>query len=221
VTTSPRPHQASAETYQDADERTRQRILRAAAVVFDRKGYAAAPVREIVELAGVTKPALYYHFGSKSGLLLAVLDEAARRFAEALDGAVARPGTTRERLIALGEDLHSLLQEHTPIVRVAHALAFGPAESAPPFDFTTFDRSLVGALQRIVEDGLAAGEVPPARPEDVALAVTGVIGACAARQVRPGLEPVGLDGLHRILGLLFDGVLNTAARSPQSGDRLA
>jgi AcrR family transcriptional regulator len=219
VTSTTRDQPASFEPHPDADERTRQRILRAAALVFDRKGYAAAPVREIVELAGVTKPALYYYFGSKSGLLLAVLDEAARRFGEALDRAVARGGTTRERLIALGEDLHNLLQEHTPIVRVAHALAFGPAESAPPFDFTVFDRRLVSALERIVEDGLAAGEVPPARAEDVALAVIGVIGACGVRQVRPGLEPVGLDGLHRVLGLLFDGVLARNAALPHSGDR--
>jgi len=192
-----------------ADPRTRERLLRAAVHVFDRKGYAAASVREIVERAGVTKPALYYHFGNKEGLLVAVLNAAARRLAEALDQVAERPGTTRERLVGIGEALFALFQEHMPAVRLAHALFLGPTEGVPRFDFTVFDQSLQGALRRIVEDGLAAGEVHPARPEDVALALSGVIGSCAARQLHPGFEPVRLDDLRRILDMVLDGILNT------------
>ncbi len=40
---------------------------------FSRKGYDGVGVQEIVELAGVTKPTLYHYFGSKYGLLEAVL----------------------------------------------------------------------------------------------------------------------------------------------------
>lgn len=191
------------------DLHTRERLLRAAVHVFERKGYAAASVREIVARAGVTKPVLYYHFGSKEGLLVEVLYEGARRFADAMAGAVERPGTTRERLVSLGEDLYALFQENLPAVRLAHALFLGPAEGVPRFDFTTFDHSLQGALRRIVEDGLAAGEVHPARPDDVALALSGVIGSCAARQLHPGFDPVRVEDLRRILDMVLDGILNT------------
>ena len=194
----------------DADDtRTRERLLRAAVHVFDRKGYAAASVREIVERAGVTKPVLYYHFGNKEGLLVAVLNEGARRFAAAIGHAAERPGTTRERLMALGEALFALFQENLPAVRLAHSLFLGPTDGVPRFDFTTFDKALQGALRRIVEDGLAAGEVHPARPDDVALALSGVIGSCAARQLHPGFDPVRVDDLRRILDMVLDGILNT------------
>ena len=42
--------------------RHRDTILREAAKLFARKGYAAASVREIVEKAGVTKPTMYLVF---------------------------------------------------------------------------------------------------------------------------------------------------------------
>lgn len=46
----------------------RDRILRAAIIAFADHGYGGASVREVVEAAGCTKPALYYHFGSKADL---------------------------------------------------------------------------------------------------------------------------------------------------------
>jgi TetR/AcrR family transcriptional regulator len=191
----------------EQDERTRARLLRAAVKVFDRKGYASASVREIVELAGVTKPALYYHFGSKEGTLVAILQEAAHELDRAVARALARPGTARERLTALCEDLHALYQEHVPVVRVAHAVFLGPSEGLPAFDCGVFDRSLQGALARIVQDGQASGEVRAADPADVALAVSGVLLSSAERQLHPAIPPVGLDGLRRVLALVFDGVL--------------
>ena len=50
-----------------------RQIARAAARLFAERGYDATSVREIVEAAGVTKPTLYYHFGSKEGLAQALL----------------------------------------------------------------------------------------------------------------------------------------------------
>ncbi|MEU2060928.1 ScbR family autoregulator-binding transcription factor [Streptomyces sp. NPDC013455] len=54
--------------------RTRQRILLAAAEVFDETGYEKAAVTQIVERAGLTLGALYFHFGSKQGLAEALMN---------------------------------------------------------------------------------------------------------------------------------------------------
>ncbi|MBD0422097.1 TetR/AcrR family transcriptional regulator [Streptomyces sp. TRM S81-3] len=59
---------------QDRAIRTRQTILEAAAVVFERQGYQAATITEILKVAGVTKGALYFHFESKEELALGVFD---------------------------------------------------------------------------------------------------------------------------------------------------
>ena len=47
----------------------RERILQCALDLFYAKGYDAVGVQEIAEKAGITKPTLYYYFGSKYGLL--------------------------------------------------------------------------------------------------------------------------------------------------------
>ncbi|MCX5196044.1 ScbR family autoregulator-binding transcription factor [Streptomyces sp. NBC_00249] len=59
---------------QDRAVRTRQAILEAAAVVFEEHGYDTAKLSDIVNIAKVTKGALYFHFDSKEGLAQAVID---------------------------------------------------------------------------------------------------------------------------------------------------
>jgi AcrR family transcriptional regulator len=58
----------------ESKEQTRQDLLRAAATVFGRRGYAAATMQEIAEEAARTTGALYGHFASKEDLFLALLD---------------------------------------------------------------------------------------------------------------------------------------------------
>ncbi|MFF7310808.1 ScbR family autoregulator-binding transcription factor [Streptomyces sp. NPDC008137] len=55
--------------------RTRRTILEAAAAVFDERGYTSATIGEILDRAGVTKGALYFHFGSKEELAVGIFEE--------------------------------------------------------------------------------------------------------------------------------------------------
>ncbi|MGW3345750.1 TetR family transcriptional regulator [Nonomuraea rubra] len=52
---------------------TRERLLLAAAEVFAERGYDGTRVADIAAAAGVSNGALYAHFGSKAGLLVAAL----------------------------------------------------------------------------------------------------------------------------------------------------
>ncbi|MEK8143998.1 helix-turn-helix domain-containing protein [Streptomyces sp. M10(2022)] len=56
--------------------RTRRIFLEAAAEVFDEHGYDAATIATILERAGLTRGALYFHFTSKEELARGVLKEA-------------------------------------------------------------------------------------------------------------------------------------------------
>ncbi|RZK93395.1 MAG: TetR/AcrR family transcriptional regulator, partial [Rhodococcus sp. (in: high G+C Gram-positive bacteria)] len=44
---------------------TRAQIIRGAAEMFDKSGFEGASLVEILEAAGMTKGALYFHFRSK------------------------------------------------------------------------------------------------------------------------------------------------------------
>ena len=185
----------------------RRRLIEAAIQIFDRKGYAASSVREIAEAAGVTKPVVYYHFGSKEGLLVAILDEAVRDFSSTIDAAVARAGTARERMVRLCEDVYGLFERNVSVARVAHMVFLGPRDVAPPYDLMVLERRLREGVVRIVTDGQAADELRDVDAEDVALATMGILEGCQDRQMFPELSQVGHDGLRRILNLLFDGLM--------------
>jgi TetR/AcrR family transcriptional regulator len=55
-------------------DKTRQRILDAAAGVFSKVGFAGARVDEIARRAGVNKAMIYYHIGDKEALYSEVLE---------------------------------------------------------------------------------------------------------------------------------------------------
>lgn len=59
---------------------TRETILQGALELFYTKGYDSVGVQEIAENAGITKPTLYYYFGSKIGLLKEILSQYGAQF---------------------------------------------------------------------------------------------------------------------------------------------
>jgi AcrR family transcriptional regulator len=54
---------------------TRAKLIAAARHAFGTVGYAAAPMDDFTAAVGLTRGALYHHFGDKKGLLEAVVDE--------------------------------------------------------------------------------------------------------------------------------------------------
>lgn len=76
-------------TRSETMEETRNRLLQSARRSFGADGYAATVMDELTAAAGVTRGALYHHFGDKKGLLLAV--------AQALDAEIEAGLTRAER----------------------------------------------------------------------------------------------------------------------------
>ncbi len=62
------------QTQRERKAETRARLLAAAAALFAEQGVDAVSVDAVAEAAGRTSGAVYSHFGSKQGLLLALLD---------------------------------------------------------------------------------------------------------------------------------------------------
>ena len=65
---------------------TRESILRAATKVFAKHGYDGGRVEQISKAARSYDRMIYYYFGSKEGLFIAVIEDAYRRFNEAEAG---------------------------------------------------------------------------------------------------------------------------------------
>jgi AcrR family transcriptional regulator len=77
---------------------TREALIAAARELFTERGYEAVGTEEVVRAAGVTRGALYHHFGDKASLLEAVYER------------IEAESTERVARIVLGSELHSPLE---------------------------------------------------------------------------------------------------------------
>jgi AcrR family transcriptional regulator len=85
-------------TQAERTEATRAALMGAARRLFTERGYDAVATEEIVRAAGVTRGALYHHFGGKAELLEAVYER------------LEAESTERVARVVLGSELHSPLE---------------------------------------------------------------------------------------------------------------
>ena len=84
---------------------TRQRIFDAAVHLFAKKGFAATGVRELVREADVNLATVNYFFGSKKGLLRAILDDFFNTF---LDGVEKTLSGEEDPMVRLRRTIQAL-----------------------------------------------------------------------------------------------------------------
>jgi TetR/AcrR family transcriptional regulator len=161
-----------------AEHRAKNALFSAAVTLFAEKGYASTSVREIVALAGVTKPVLYYYFESKEGLFRAILDWAAEQQQILLTTVLDTPGTALQRMIRLYGLIQEGVIENGNLFKLIHNLVFGPPQGAPAYDVEQYHRRMVEAIKLIYLKGLDQGEVIEADPDEVAMLLLGLTDFC-------------------------------------------
>ena len=75
-------------------------MLGAARECFAERGYSGAAAEEVVRRAGVTRGAMYHHFGDKLGLFRAVVEEVEREIDGSVQRAVEGAGDEFEKVMA-------------------------------------------------------------------------------------------------------------------------
>lgn len=155
---------------------TRQSLLQAAFREIYRSGFQAASLDNILSKAGVTKGALYHHFGSKQELGYAVVDELIREYfldkwerslesvENPIDGllAVLRKSPPAFMDQRLGCPLNNLAQEMSPLDEGFRKRL----ESV----FRIWREGIAKALRRGQERGQVRSEVDPSESADFFIA---------------------------------------------------
>jgi len=153
----------------------REAILKAAQELFTTKGFAATTVRQVCETAGVTPPALYYHFGSKEGLFEAVVAEAVTLddFCAALCDAVAAQKDPRDKLRAYVSTYltHFPVQVLNPGLHLSHSTQPSQASLS---QLGPGLQAIYELTREFLRDGMAIGAF---RDVDVDTAASCIMGA--------------------------------------------
>jgi len=158
----------------DRAERTRQRILDAAAQCFAASGFSKTTVEAIAAGAGVSKALVYHHFRAKEAIFEELLERTLTEW--------ARVGRIDEHLIAGGTVIDALAgmvrsslayARSNPLVRSLYQ--FDPLVVSFVGSSATVRRHanegrarLVGAIQRGITAGDLRGDLDPGRVADVA-----------------------------------------------------
>lgn len=152
-----------------------QHIARVASRLFATQGYDATPVRAIVEAAGVTKPTLYYHFGSKEGLAQALVTVPLTRLCDSMTALLDSGQDPREVSVAMIETHFAFTREDPDRGRFVFALFFGPLGSSLSAELARFGDSLTECWERHARDMALAGLIPADRATDYAANLRGLM----------------------------------------------
>jgi AcrR family transcriptional regulator len=100
------------------EEGHRERLLEAAIVCLQEKGYARTTARDLVAASGTNLASIGYHFGSKQRLLDIAVGEAFQRWLKPLVALAAEPGpaTPLERLQRSMAGVMDSLEENRALV---------------------------------------------------------------------------------------------------------
>lgn len=193
----------------------RERILEVARALFVEKGFSATSVREIADGVGVTVPALYYHFGSKRGLLLALVEQHCATVTEAVAQAVelGREALPRDGGPGVSAALTAGLRAYVgTLSSLTGASTLGLRDPSLYVDveirglIAGAERDMVARLAELLREGIASGEI---RSLDPATTAPLLLAAARGVHVSHGLWGGAADPweLGRSLGVLvLDGL---------------
>ncbi|MCO1659670.1 TetR/AcrR family transcriptional regulator [Pseudonocardia humida] len=194
---------------------TRERLLRAAADVFARRGYDGTRVADIAAEAGVSNGALYAHFDSKAELMVAALRTHGRQLmAELFDADPGQPITGL--LLEVGRKLPRRRDARGYLVVEALVSARRDEDVARPMrDYTGEKADWLAELVRI---GQAGGELDPGL-SPTALAHFCLLLGMGSALVTPDLHGVDDDEWAALLARVVAALApNDAAPTTQTGE---
>jgi TetR/AcrR family transcriptional regulator len=116
-------------------------LMRHALELFAARGFDAVGVQEIVDKAGVTKPTLYHYFGSKQGLLRALLDEHFKPMDILIRGAAFYRRDLTRNLDELAITIFRYAEANPAWYRMQLSLWFAPRESEAFTCIQAYDES--------------------------------------------------------------------------------
>jgi len=180
-------------------EETRGRLIAAGRRAFAAKGYADASMDDFTAEAGLTRGALYHHFGGKAGLFEAVMHQIDAEMAERLAEVARRAATPWQAFI--DENIAYLEMALDPeIQRII--LRDGPAVLGDPSRWSSAE-GCVAAIRASLEQLQADGVIAPVDAEATARLISGA-STNAAQWIAGAEDPHATS--HRAIGA-FRGLL--------------
>jgi len=136
----------------------RDRMLRAAAHCFNRKGYSGTSLKDVADMLGLTDAALYYYVRNKEELVYLCYVHAADAGREAMQRAIDEGNTGLEQVrLYIRYHIDCIVGENGPLAIMSEIPSLKPDHREEVLELSRMHSSKFEAiLQRGIEDGSIA-----------------------------------------------------------------
>lgn len=204
--------------FTSSGERRKQAMMEAAYSLFTEKGYASVTLDDIIKISGGSKSSLYSFFGSKEGLLKAVVEALANEMLEELHVPETLGQSPRAALLKIGNRIARLALSENAINQLR--LAVANAKSRPDlarlwYEYgpsTTFD-----GLARYLAKEVEAGRLNIKDPRRAAIFFLSMIICNDTLRMAVGMEPPSAAEIEKAVQDAVETLLGAYGReTPQN-----
>ena len=204
-------------TKAEQSEITRDAIVKAARKLFAQRGYANTCTEDLVKKVGLTRGALYHHFGDKEGLFRAVADDVRVEIRDKIVAALQDPGDAWEHLRCGCEAFlrACLARDVQQIFILDHPAVLGWQKEK--------DDECTELLRHGIQDAVEAGEIEPLPVESLTFMVLGALLQAAMAIARAKDQEKALNETITTVTSMLEGLKpkHKAERSHKSEHRQA
>jgi AcrR family transcriptional regulator len=183
--------------------RTRQQLLRAAEVVFGKRGFEGASISEITRRAGVAQGTFYIYFPDKKSVYVELVEELGRRLrnhlAEAVEGLEDRLDVERAGL----EAFFRFTRQHRSLYRLVRQ-----AEFVDDRAFRSYYRSMAAPYAAGLAEAMDAEQIRRMDPEALAYCLMGIADFLGMRWAlwESDGETSGEEAIQEAMDLIYAGL---------------
>jgi AcrR family transcriptional regulator len=187
-------------------EQTKRKVADAAKALFSQKGYKATSIEEIVEATGSSKGNIYYHFKSKEGLFLYLIDEWDLEWERNWKERESLYKTTRDKLFGIAEQI--ILDDlNHPLTKAADEF-FNNEEKGSDIEerIDEMVKRHVDFNRKLLQKGIDEGEFSHENAEQLAVVLEGLFVGMSRMSRKTGTENA-LQLYHSAIDVFLNGII--------------
>jgi AcrR family transcriptional regulator len=184
----------------------RDRLLGAALQLFARKGFESASVRELTEAAKVTRPTLYYHFGSKEGLYLELVERLCATVEDSILRSLVPQGTARVRLRSFVLKILDSIIEDAGNQRFFFVISLDPRRNNLSSFHERMRNFIAAVVELLLEEGVEKGEFETEDVKWITKVILALVDSFIYNQIFLSNPKSNRDETEKTLDLLLDQI---------------
>lgn len=186
---------------------TKAKIFQAAARLFAEKGYNGVSMREISESTGLSKPTIYYYFGSKEGVYTSLVEVGLHHNLEQFQQIIDMNIPVKQKIIEIVKIRFKQVQEYPEFAKF-FLLIFMSIENLPFLKkFIEEAASRRQSLADLIQQGIFQGEFgKSANPKLAADILIGTLMHFIVKQLNVKKKILSDELAEEIVELIFKGL---------------